>query len=267
MFKPTKPPEDLARNMFVVTSGGPGSGKTHLPVFTGVEPIAFFGFDPNYKATVDRALVEGIEIYQEHEKGKVFDWVSAIPDPVKEEQKSKSSAHVKAVFKVDQKAYEAARDRYEGCLAELLESDARTICIDGGDYLWDLYRGAEFGQLSHVDQLSYGDVNKRFGNMLMRMKSINGCDKHVFVTSQRSEIWRKDKSGKRQATGEYKVAGYKSIPTYADLCLVHELDGNIPTALVDTQCKPNIDLIGDRFRGEECTYPSIFEAIWGEEPE
>lgn len=267
MFKPTTPPESLDKNQFVVTSGMPGSGKTYFPVFTGIEPIAFWGFDPNYKSTVDRALIEGIEVWQDHEKGEVYEWCSERPERIEREKKTSTGKTMKE-YLIDQDGCRRMVERFEASLQTSLGDERiRTLVIDGVDQLYELYRGAEFGRLSGEPQRNYGAVKAKFRAMLSSMKSIEGCDKHVFVTSHRKEIWKKGSDGQDHGTGEYKVAGFPGIESFADICLLHQIEGNIPVVYVTTQCKQNIALIGESYRGDECNYGTIYADIWGEDPE
>lgn len=185
----TKLEKQAITSIRMTIDGLRGSGKTTL-LGTLTPPVLLFNFDAGFKGVLDSQ--EGKEIYIA-DLSEEFDYA----------------------FKIDKNTKENALDlknKYESIMEDAINQGVRSIGVDGGWILWEIYKLSCFGDEEPLPA-AYGKVNAEFEHMVRQFEY---RDVNFVMTHHLKEKWT---GAKTKVKDEYVVAGYSRIENLVQACL------------------------------------------------
>lgn len=156
-----------------------------------------------------------------------------------------------------------AADEVERDIIQARE-EARSVLIDKGTFMWQLFRLAEFGRLSKERSRNYEGVNTRVSEML---RAYVETDTNLLITHDMQDAYENDakvgtkRAGFNQIEGIVRHAAMFSGGTKGQ-----------PFTLEVTRCTPNWDFVGSKFAGDEIpdfaayasmAVPQLDMEVWG----
>lgn len=208
-----EPPQPLRKRLILSVDGMEKQGKTHFSL-TAPGPVAILNVDVGLEGVVNKFLTDGKEILVCNIE---------VPDQLGKREQVKIEA-TEAINKFD-KNYTAA-----------LESpDIRTIIVDTGTELWELYQLAEFGKISQNNKYAYGPVNVGFTEILRRGFAY---DKNVIFTHK----MKKEYQGENW-NGSYERAGFKNVGfiVQATIQAYRDKDNVFHVRVVESRHNPDLN--------------------------
>ncbi len=188
---------------------------------------------------------------------------------------------------------------YRDTMSALAIPEARTFCIDGDNYSWDLARLAEWGKLQGIyPQTKYAEPKAARMSFYYKLWE---SGKIIITTNMMQDEWKdqvgpdglpltnKDGERVRERTGDSVAKGYPDTEYLFQIRIRHLYQGprvrrmligpqkgqevQIPGqwGLRITKCKPNQSLIGTELWGSDCNfaglmltvYPHLPLEVWG----
>lgn len=216
------PSPDITHRMIVAINAHRGKGKTHFGL-TMPGPIAVFNLDVGLDGVIQKFMPEKV--------------MPVIPISVPYTQDEAKLEVVKY-----EKAWEAS----------LKARDVRSILIDTESELWELYRMAEFGQLSGVMPYQYGPLNVKYAKMV-RMALTIGMDKNVCFLRHFKPMYVNDKR-----TADYEPAGFGKLEKIVQVVgetWREDVDDGGSWHVTISKCRLNPDVDGQDYDGEMASFP------------
>jgi len=160
--------------------------------------------------------------------------------------------------------------------------EVRSVILDGDSDTWEIQRMAEFGRLSQVPSHLYVGVNAArrvyyskltdFRKFLIFTSKMTKEYVQVYKPNGEPEMDDKGKP-KRAWSGNWERAGFDGIDYSLQLSIncyrmdaKYDKDGNLVEAGEFAArlelCKPNRNLDGTEFAGEDCNLPSILRHVY-----
>lgn len=175
------PPQPTRKRLILSVDGMEKQGKTHFAL-TAPGPTAVLNIDVGLEGVVGKFQDAGKDILVCNIE---------VPDQLGKREQVKTDATV-------------AINRFDEAFTRALESpDIRTVIVDTGTELWELYQLAEFGKISQNNKYAYGPVNVGFTEILRRGFAY---DKNVIFTHK----MKKEYQGENW-NGGYERAGFKNV--------------------------------------------------------
>jgi hypothetical protein len=226
----------------IVRSYGPEkSGKSHFAL-TGPGPVAIQSFDIGMEGVVEKFRREGKEVrYTEYE----FD---------KQDQSQEAAIEIRDRFIEDY---------------ELALTMARTIQWDTETELWELFRYAEFGEMSDAPK-NYVALNAKYRDLIQR-----AYDSHVNLQliQKVKERWGTIKKVNRDGrsvdspypTGEMEPTGFKEAGYIVQANLSHSWNVERGFVVNVLNCRQNMGVAGQEY--EALTWPELGQLVFPDSEE
>lgn len=184
---------------------------------------------------------------------------------------------------------------YQTLMGALQLPEARTVCVDGDNFSWDLQRLAEWGKLHGVyPQTKYADPKAARMSLYYKMWD---SGKIIICTNMMQDEWKdqidpatglpvvdKDGERKRERTGDSVAKGFPDQEYLWQIRIRHLYRAAVSRIIRGkavsvpqqwgiriTKCKPKPDLVGQELWGSDCNflglvqtvYPHIDPSEWG----
>lgn len=203
-----KTTSEVVRRLIMSIVGREKSGKTNLGL-TAPDPIAILDFDYGLEGVVQK--FSGKKVYTSEYR---INEISA--------DKFKSEA-------------DRFKKEYRALLADKF---IRSIIVDTGTEMWELFRMAAFGKLTQVMPHQYGPVN---GEVRSLIRDAYSSNKNVIFLHKMGEKYLNN-----QPTGQYIMAGFKDMPYAVQVnCLMwRETDGDRSFHCEITDCRQEPFIVG-----------------------
>lgn len=239
----------ISKSQFWATAGLEYVGKSRFAL-TFPEPIAYLATDPRY-----------VQAMQEFAgKKKILLKQFLLPDLIQKENATRldpatNKPRQEAV--IDPVAYRELWDDWHATWLAVLESAAvRTIVVDSGKDVWDIFRGARMGSLTKTfgDNFmqAYNRLNLEFEAIIRKGTQAYGCDKDIVWIEKMKKQYVKEKGEKEgNWNGKYETAGFGNIGYVADVKIVHFSEGGV---------------FGIRMMDKAGTAPGLVGMEWREQP-
>lgn len=203
---------DVKPRLLISLDGLPGSGRTRFAL-TAPRPLWIIGLD---KGGVEGLLsdADGVHIA--------------------------SYAYAK---NIDQAAAQRIADEVEDdiCMAR---DEGRSVVIDKCDFLWQLFRLAEFGKLAGVQSRRYEAVNTRMSELL---RSFVDSDTNLLLIHDMQDTYMDDKP-----TGNMKRAGFSGVDGIVRHAATFAGGRNGEPFTIDvTRCTPNWSFVSTQFNSAD----------------
>lgn len=243
----------------IVNIQGDGKAGKNTMAFGAPGNIAYFN--------IDRDNERLIKMMQKKLKKRIPQGRYTMPD-------TENISRVKDPKRIQENANHARVEwkRFAEDYLEALKAPKENIgslVIDTGTVFWKLKRLAKFGKLLEVPMMLYEQVN---AEMIYFIQKARKYDKTVVWLHRVTEEYAPAKDDKGRSisrpTGYMKMDGFKYFAA--------EVDANIEV-YYDRKRKVfgaeilgegmGSDARGERFEGEDCTFPNIAARIYGDEPE
>ena len=213
----------MKRRILWSAEGQEKEGKTHLAL-TMPGPIAVLNLDSGLEGVVEKFAGKQITVCN-----------IPLPTPVGNKSDIQSQAQdTQAKFL---KNYQMA-----------LESpDIRSIIVDTGSELWDIYQLALFGKLAQNNKFFYGAINAAFTEVLRRPMEYT---KNVCFIHKTKPVYIGDSK-----TGEFERAGFKNagyVMQSLVRCYRDTNDKSFHAEVLNSRHNP--DLMGMDFEGDMNTF-------------
>lgn len=206
MAKPTLESEfeqvgkDKHYRTIAAVSGEVGVGKTHLAL-TAPGPIVVFNIDRGLEGVVEQDEFADKDIYQH-----LINWSPGETDDDNELQSS--AIQLKNLFKEKLKA--------------AIRAGARTIVVDTGSRLWEIYRYAQFGAPNGQTR-DYAKVNQEFEAFINIVKDSTA---NLFILQSMKNHW--NMKGDNWHVDGREIWGYEHLPSAVMVELFIHLDKKVP---------------------------------------
>jgi len=147
---------------------------------------------------------------------------------------------------------------------ELLKSpDVRTVAIDTGTQLWNIYRMAEFGKLTQVQPWFYVPVNEEFRALIgMAYDS----DKNVIFAHKNRKRYAQAAKGSEKEVwdGSYERSGFGEIGFLVQVNIKLTREDDPPYDFVATveNCAQNGMLKGMELRNEQIGFATLASMVF-----
>lgn len=198
--------------LFIVIHGPTGSGKSTLGL-SGGGLTHYYPFDEHSWPALRFALSQGwrVRVDNDSDGNPITNWNLS--------PKRAVLSGKKKIWVVDKAEYAAAREAVKASWEQAIaDSTVDNITFDGD--IWEFWRGAEWGKLSHItDRTLYGPVKSALREFLKQGSPEAGCDKTVITVNHEREIWAPDATGYRTGTGQYEMKGFYEQCELADAVL------------------------------------------------
>lgn len=172
----------------------------------------------------------------------------------------------------EQAAYQALRAEFIADYKALLASaDVRTVAIDTGTQLWNMFRMAEFGKLTQVQPWFYTTLNEEYRNLINMAYDSN---KNLIISHKLKKRYVQARKGDEKEVwdGSYEKAGFSEIGflVQANIQLTRENEPPYDFVCEVVDCAQNGAIKGLELRNEQITFatlatfvfPDTTEADW-----
>lgn len=140
----------------------------------------------------------------------------------------------------------------------------RSVFVDTGTAMWETLRMAEFGKLSKIPPMKYGEVNAQFEALVLSATDypVNVC----FAHRMKQEYAADTAGGMANKTGEWIPTGYGQMPYVVQVAIEQAWNEqkNVPALRINRsrfdQRKAGVVLEGDM-----CNFPTLGMFIHGPE--
>lgn len=221
--------EQISRLCFAI-DGREKEGKTHF-AFTAPSPIAVISTDTGTRATAQKFLKEGKEIY---------------PCYLKVDRNATKAEWSKEWAKAE-KAFDAVIETPK----------IRSLIVDTSSGIWDLLRLNLFGKLEQVMPHKYTEANAEMRQVVRRIYDNRLDLVSVWIHKVKKE-YKSDKKGEKDFwTGKYERAGWSDFAYEADVnvnCFRTE-ENEFVARVKDSRHEPSLN--GMEFEGADNTIPYI----------
>jgi hypothetical protein len=180
-------------------SGEVGSGKTHLAL-TAPDPIVVFNIDRGLEAVADQPDFNDKEIYQH-----LITWS---PGETDDDDELQSSAI-------------RLKNEFKSKLRSAVAGGARTLVVDTGSRLWEIYRYAQFGAPNGQTR-DYVKLNQEFEDFINVVKDSTA---NLFILQSMKNHW--NMKGENWHVDGREIWGYEHLPSAVMLELFIHLDKKV----------------------------------------
>lgn len=203
-----KASSEVTRRMIMSIVGREKSGKTNFAL-TAPDPIAILDFDYGLEGVINKFP---------HKKIYTSEY---------------------RMNEISADKFKSEVDRFKKEYRTLLmDKFIRSIIVDTGTEMWELFRMAAFGKLTQVMPHQYGPVN---GEMRSMIRDAYSSSKNVIFLHKMGERYVNN-----QPTGQYVMAGFKDMPYAVQIngLAWRETDGDRSFHLEITDCRQDPMLVG-----------------------
>lgn len=179
---------------------------------------------------------------------------------------------------------------YREAMNAIAIPEARTVCIDGDNFSWDLQRLAEWGKLQGIyPQTKYAEPKAARMSFYYKLWE---SGKIIITTNMMQDEWKDqldanglpivDEKGerRRERTGDSVAKGYPDQEYLWQIRIRHLYRGpriqkmafgpkkgqevRIPGqwGIRITKCKSNADLVGTELWGDECNFSGLMQTVY-----
>lgn len=155
------------------------------------------------------------------------------------------------------KVWDSFAARFKAALAH---DSIRTIIVDTETEAWEAIRLAYFGQKDQIMPHHYGPVNEEWATLF---KKIYKTDKNLIFLRKMRAQYVKDKWN-----GLYEPAGFSKLNYLVQVIGEMVYDEEKREFYFEVKdSRINKALLGMKFRGETCNFPSVASLLFDNEPE
>ena len=152
---------------------------------------------------------------------------------------------------------------WEDYKALLQSKEVRTVAIDTGTQLWNMFRMAEFGKSTGVQPWHYGPVNEDFRNVVNLAYDSN---KNVIISHKNKKRYIQAVKGSEKEVwdGSYEKAGFSEIGflVQANIQLTREDIPPYDFVCQVVDCAQNGSIKGLELRNEQITFATLATFIF-----
>lgn len=164
----------------------------------------------------------------------------------------------------EQSAYQALKAEFMTDYRALLDSkELRTVAIDTGTQLWNMFRMAEFGKLTQVQPWLYTGLNEEYRNLI---NMAYDSDKNVIISHKNKKRYIQAVKGSEKEVwdGTYEKAGFSEIGflVQANIQLTREDVPPYDFVCQVVDCAQNGSIKGLELRNEQINFATLATFIF-----
>ena len=225
------------KRMIVSTQARDKSGKTHFG-FTMPGPIAFLNLDRGWEGVLDKFVTAGKVIVRK-------DFVVPLTQKMTDSGWDQLWAQLEASY-----------------LYAVTSGHFRSVFVDTGSAMWEALRMAEFGKLSKIPPMKYGEVNGRFEALILTALDypVNVC-----IANRMKPVYAEGVAGGMASkTGTWEPSGYAQLPYIVQVSIEQAWNEEKNCAALRI-CRSRFDQrkAGTVLEGSMCDFPTLGMYIHG----
>ncbi len=236
----------IVPRLAISLDGPDKTGKTHYALMTPPAPVRVISNDPGTEVVAQKARKAGRDV-------KVMYVDMPDPDP--------SVTRASDVDKEDLERWRAGRNKVKDvCSLILQDKKVRTLVVDTGGKLWDLFLLAHFGKMKKITEVLREEPNSEFHKMLWDMYKGREELNMIFIHHVKKQ-YAPNGAGKAEWNGGWERQGWNRMGAFVDMSVRTGWDGNYKnyfSELDSTQStRYGSHLCGKKWYGAESSFATL----------